>query len=358
MTHRLLLVETSAALPGLLPATVWRSLEAVDVVWARDADRHPSAPYLAAAGFDVRTLAPSRTEARRNLLMTGGGDAEAVGLASALLDAAETADVAWLGDDGDESFARVVATEAARRGDVEVEFGFLMGAPDGLAVLQLADVMRRLRDPEHGCPWDLEQDHASLSRYLVEETYELLDAIADGDDRAIVEELGDVLLQVVFHAQVGSDRGAFHLDDAARGIVDKLVRRHPHVFADGDARTADEVQASWDDLKAAEKPERTGAFDGIAASQPAVPYLTALRRRAAKLGEVETDPLVLADRVEEELARVMDGVVGAAVRSADEPVGELLAAVVALAVAIDTEPETALRAAARRYRRSREGARE
>lgn len=345
---RIVLVETSAALPGLLPATVWRSLDGIDVLWTRDAGTHPSTPYLEAAGLRVETLAPLATEARRNLLATGGGDAAAVGLAKALIAQADLGDTAWLADDGDEKFGLVVATEASREGGYEVEFAFLMGAPAGLQVLRLVDVMRRLRGPE-GCPWDAEQDHATLRKYLLEEAYELVDAIDDGDDAHIVEELGDVLLQVVFHAQIGDDRRAFGIDDVARGISDKLVRRHPHVFADGTASTADEVQESWDELKAAEKPERTGTFDGVVRSQPALPLMVAMQKAAAKIGFEDKDLLVSADKIEEELAEVLEAAeAGDASEVADE-VGDLFGAVVWLARSLGVDPETALRAAGTKF---------
>ncbi|MCA0436254.1 MAG: MazG family protein [Austwickia sp.] len=136
--------------------------------------------------------------------------------------------------------------------------------PDLAGVAELVEVMDVLRSPG-GCPWDAEQTHASLAPYAVEEAFELAEAIETGDRDHVREELGDLLLQVVFHARVAQEAGAegFDLDDIARGIAAKLRRRHPHVFADGDARTAAQVEARWEELKAAEKPDRTSVFDGI-----------------------------------------------------------------------------------------------
>ncbi|MGF1664228.1 MAG: MazG family protein [Kineosporiaceae bacterium] len=157
----------------------------------------------------------------------------------------------------------------------------------GQALLRVVEVVDRLVSPG-GCPWDAEQTHESLAPYLVEETYEAVDAVAGAGtpagDAELADELGDVLLQVVFHARVAAGRGAFDVDDVARRLVDKLVRRHPHVFGDGEERIrvadAAEVQANWDRLKAAEAPGR-GPFDGIPAALPA------LARAQKVLGRLE-----------------------------------------------------------------------
>ena len=159
------------------------------------------------------------------------------------------------------------------------------------ALEQAVEVTDRLRSPG-GCPWDAEQTHASLGRYLVEETYELLQAIEDGDDAAIREELGDVLFQVLFHSRIAAERdrvdGGFDINDVAADLVDKLVRRHPHVFGDaapvGDA--ADQ-QVRWDELKKKER-GRSSVISGVALGQPAVALAAKLGARSAKFGvEVE-----------------------------------------------------------------------
>ncbi|MFN2556050.1 MAG: nucleoside triphosphate pyrophosphohydrolase [Nitriliruptorales bacterium] len=340
---RVVLVEASERLPGLFPLQSWEALRDAELVWARNPDTHPSAPYLALADIPLVRLEPADLNLRR-LDLSQPGSVEDRRYARALLELAEVEGVAFylLGPADSDSFRRVVGLEATRDA-IEVEFVFHL-EPPGVEVLRLTEVERRLRDPERGCPWDLQQDHASLARYLVEETYELLEAIDSGDDEAIVEELGDVLLQVVFHAEIGADRRAFTLDDVARGIADKLVRRHPHVFGDVQVSGADEVKARWEDLKQQEK-ARTGPFEGVPAALPALQLAEKLQRRAARLG---FDSFEAADHI---CTRVED----AAHKRGDpdtneERLGELLAAVVALARQLDVDPERALRRAAARFR--------
>lgn len=153
----------------------------------------------------------------------------------------------------------------------------------GQRLFDLLAVMDRLRSPG-GCPWDAEQTHASLVQYLVEETYETVEAI-DADDRdAMVEELGDLLLQVVFHARIGQEADdPFDIDDVAGGIADKLIARHPHVFGDDSAETAEDVEASWFERKRREK-GRTSVTDGVPMAMPAIPLMEKLLHRAAKGG--------------------------------------------------------------------------
>lgn len=154
-------------------------------------------------------------------------------------------------------------------------------------IQQVREVMAALRAPD-GCPWDREQDHVSLRWHAVEEVYELLDAIESGDEVEMVEELGDLLLQVVFHAQLGSERGAFDFDRVCQVLADKLVRRHPHVFGDVEARDVDQVWANWEKIKRAEKAgsvhERKSALDGIPARLPALMRAQKLVKKASKAG--------------------------------------------------------------------------
>src|SRR5256885_1435629 len=153
------------------------------------------------------------------------------------------------------------------------------------AINDLLAVMAKLRSPT-GCPWDREQDHMTLRFHAVEEVYELIDAIEEGDEHEMIEELGDLLLQVVFHCQLAQERGAFDFDDVARNISEKLIRRHPHVFGEGDAKTVDEVWAQWDKIKKAEKVgtknERPSALDGIPKHLPALMYAEKLVKKARK----------------------------------------------------------------------------
>ncbi|MEX2328187.1 MAG: MazG family protein, partial [Nitriliruptoraceae bacterium] len=279
-TRRVVLVESSDALPGLLPFQAWDALALADVVYVRDADAHPSAPSLHAAGLDLTVLEPATLD-RSDLDLSRPGSPEDRRLAKALLAHCppDAPAVFLLGPD-DHGLAGAVAGMAADA-DVEIELVFFAPQPAGTEFVRLVEVMGRLRDPDDGCPWDLEQDHRSLVHHLVEETYELVDAIERDDDEDLVEELGDVLLQVVFHAHLAAERRAFAIDDVARGIVDKLVRRHPHVFADGDAETAGDVQERWDQLKDAEK-DRDDVFDGVPLAMPALQLVDRLHRRARR----------------------------------------------------------------------------
>jgi XTP/dITP diphosphohydrolase len=201
--------------------------------------------------------------------------------------------------------------------------------------------MHRLR---HECPWDARQTHESLAPHLLEETYEALDALEGGDPAALREELGDVLLQVFFHAEIASERDdgtGYTTDDVARGIAAKLIRRHPHVFGDVRVSGAEEVKQNWDAIKAAERQAKGGGpgsvLDGVPFGQPALALAAQLQRRAERAGA----PAALAD------------LAGAGPDSADRPPGEIgaeLFALVARARAAGLDPELELRAAARAYR--------
>jgi MazG family protein len=162
------------------------------------------------------------------------------------------------------------------------------------AIDDLLEIMAKLRSPQ-GCPWDREQDHRSLRFHAVEEVYELIDAIDNGDDHEMAEELGDLLLQVVFHCQLAQERGAFDFEQVARNIADKLLRRHPHVFGDVKVKNVDEVWANWEKIKAAEKHgtkhARVSALDGIPKHLPALMRAEKLVKKArkAKLLDVSED---------------------------------------------------------------------
>ncbi|MDN5853349.1 MAG: MazG family protein, partial [Actinomycetia bacterium] len=179
--------------------------------------------------------------------------------------------------------------------------------PEGGALIRLAAVMQQLR---RQCPWDAEQTHDSLATYLLEETYEVLEAL-DGQDRdALRDELGDLLLQVYFHAEIEAESGSWTVDDVAQGLIDKLVRRHPHVFADVDVRHAGDVEANWDRLKAAEK-RRDSVLDGVPAALPALAYADKVMSRlqrsgvAVEAGDPEAGGADGAARVGSELLRMV-----------------------------------------------------
>lgn len=210
----------------------------------------------------------------------------------------------------------------------------------GARLLDLVVVMDRLRT---GCPWDAKQTHESLAPFLLEETYEAIEALDSGDPGAFREELGDVLLQVVFHARVAAERDdgtGYTIDDVADGIIEKLTRRHPHVFGDVTVSGAEEVKANWDTIKAAERQAATGeagsVLDGIPLAQPALSLATALRRRAERAGA----PAELGDL--------------AAESGPGDEVSEIGAELFALAErarAAGLDPELELRSAARAYRK-------
>ena len=170
---------------------------------------------------------------------------------------------------------------------------------------ELIATLERLRAPG-GCAWDAEQTHESLVRYLLEETYELVDAIEAGDDAAMIEELGDVLYQVVFHADIAAAEGRFTLEDVAAYMNAKMIARHPHVFGDRVAETADDVVAMWDDLKRVEKPSRTSVLDGVPQAMPSLLLADKL------LGKTAVTPPPLTWTSEEELGASLLGMVAAA----------------------------------------------
>ncbi len=216
----------------------------------------------------------------------------------------------------------------------------------GARLLDLVAVMDRLRSPG-GCPWDAKQTHASLVPYLLEEAYETVEAVEAGDDVALREELGDLLLQVVFHARIGQERDddAWSIDDVAAGITEKLINRHPHVFADVQADTPEQVESNWEQIKRAEK-GRASAMDGVPLALPALALADKLMDRAARAGvhvPVAPTPLPTGDRTGAQSAA------GGAEISGPEQLGELLLHLVALARAAGLDAEAALREAARGY---------
>ena len=209
----------------------------------------------------------------------------------------------------------------------------------GQRLLDLVKVMARLRGPG-GCPWDAEQTHRTLARHLLEETHELLEAIDADDTDAMRDELGDVLLQVVFHAQMAADDGAWDVDDVAEGLVKKLVYRHPHVFGEVEVTGADEVLVNWEKLKAAEKGERSEVADDIPASLPSLARAAKVQRRAAGWGFEwrSVDGAIEALREEvDELAAADDPA------HVEEEIGDVLFAAVAVARKHGIDAESALR---------------
>ncbi|MGW4425419.1 MazG family protein [Streptosporangium sp. NPDC004631] len=312
----LIVVTTSPRVaPGLLSRRAWQVL-ADGPVRTGSAD-HPHLPYLAEAGVAVEVVVPDP---------------------AALVRRARDETVVWL--EADEALMRAIGYAAVALDDpptIEV----VPGSYDlpGARLLDLVAVMDRLRVD---CPWDARQTHESLVPYLLEEAYEVLETIEAGDHAALREELGDLLLQVVFHARVARDRpDGFDVDDVADGIVAKLVRRHPHVFAGTRVEGAQEVGENWETIKAAERAAKNGGdsgsvLDGVPMGQPALSLAAQLIRRAERAGA----PAALLPASPARAA-------GPA--TADD-LGERLLELVRQAHAAGLDPETELRAVARLYR--------
>lgn len=211
---------------------------------------------------------------------------------------------------------------------------------------RLQAIMARLRDPEDGCPWDVEQDFASIAPYTIEEAYEVADAIARGSMAELRDELGDLLLQVVYHSQMARERGAFSLEDVAEAICAKMVRRHPHVFDHGpDGRDAQGQTAAWEAIKAAEragKTARASVLDDIALALPGLTRALKLQRRAARVGFDWPDTDAVLDKIVEEARELADERGGDPDRIEDE-FGDLLFVIVNLGRHLGVDAEAALR---------------
>lgn len=226
---------------------------------------------------------------------------------------------------------------------------------------ELVAVMAKLRAPG-GCPWDHEQTYASLSQYLLEEAYEAFDAIHEadetGDTADLREELGDLLLQVVFHSTIGSERGDFSIDDVIEGVTRKLVLRHPHVFGDAKLARAQDVLDNWDQLKADEraasgKPQKphNSILDEVPVHFPALLEGLKLTKRAAKSGFDWEDNEQVFGKISEETLELRDAIARARADQVDEEIGDLLFAVLNLARRLEVEPETALKKTNRKFRK-------
>jgi tetrapyrrole methylase family protein/MazG family protein/ATP diphosphatase len=212
-------------------------------------------------------------------------------------------------------------------------------------IVELLDIMARLRNPDGGCAWDLEQTFATIAPYTVEEAYEVADAIRRDSMGDLAEELGDLLLQVVFHAQMAREAGAFDFDDVVRGISGKMIRRHPHVFGDAEVRTAAEQTAAWEEIKATERADKAkgGLLDDIAVTLPALTRAAKLSRRAARVGFVWPDIQSILAKLHEEV-RELEAEVAAGDRDAARAeLGDVLFVCANIARELDVDPEDALR---------------
>mgnify|MGYP001812482455 CR=1 FL=1 len=213
-----------------------------------------------------------------------------------------------------------------------------------MEIEKLLEIMARLRNPDGGCPWDLEQDFSTIAPYTIEEAYEVADAIARSDMHDLEGELGDLLLQVVFHAQMGAEAGHFDFESVAGKINDKMIRRHPHVFGDAEARDAVKVEGSWERIKAEERAGNgdDSALAGIALALPALKRAQKLGKRAATVGFDWPDAAGPAAKIHEELEEVAEAVADGNTAALAEEIGDLLFAVVNLARHHKVDPEAAL----------------
>jgi len=221
---------------------------------------------------------------------------------------------------------------------------------------RLLAIMARLRDPASGCPWDREQDFASIAPYTIEEAYEVAEAIAENDMAALKDELGDLLFQVVFHARMAEERGEFAFADVAAAIADKMLRRHPHVFGDAAIADAAAQTTAWEAHKAAERRTRNAdrlqsALDGVGLALPALTRAEKIQKRAARVGFDWPAAAPIFEKIEEEIGELRAELwAGSKARIADE-LGDLLFAVANLARHLEVDPETALRNATRKFER-------
>ncbi|MFJ2742631.1 nucleoside triphosphate pyrophosphohydrolase [Streptomyces sp. NPDC087440] len=332
-----LLTASHRVAPGLLSWPAWQTLRSADRVLCADA-AHPQLPYLYEAGVSVEQSVPVAEDLVA--YCTDGGRTVVVLPSSSESSPEGSSGGAGAGDarltDG---LARLAGSNRVQMPDLEL----LPGSYDlpGARLLDLVQVMDRIR---RACPWSSQQTHKGLAKYGIEEAYELVEAIEAGDRTELREELGDVLLQVVFHARIAEDatgedasgedasgeegeeeEGPFSIDDVAATLIDKLIHRHPHVFGDETAETPADVKATWLRTKAVEK-QRTSVTEGIPLGQPALAL-------AAKLS-----------------SRVRSGGIDAPLPPGDGGIGYQLLALAARAEADGIDPETALRAAARVYR--------
>jgi nucleoside triphosphate diphosphatase len=222
---------------------------------------------------------------------------------------------------------------------------------------RLIEIMAALRTPKTGCPWDLEQNFATIAPYTLEEAYEVADAIARGDLADLKEELGDLLLQVVFHARMAQEQGAFEFGDVVQGITEKLIRRHPHVFGDERSQSPRAVEGLWERIKAEEKAasgkngNHQGALAGVPVTLPALTRALKLQQKAGKVGFDWNDPRAVLRKIREEADEIETALDGGQTTEAAAEVGDLLFAAVNLARHLRADPEALLRQTNQKFER-------
>ena len=225
------------------------------------------------------------------------------------------------------------------------------------AITQLVDIMAALRHPQTGCAWDIEQNFETIAPYTIEEAYEVAEAIARNDMAELRDELGDLLFQVVFHSQMASENGAFQIADVVEAIIDKMIRRHPHVFGEHEQRSAHEQTVAWETMKASERKKKVNedtaasALDGVAHALPALMRAEKLQKRAARTGFDWHRPEEILDKMQEEIREVMDAVDGGNAAEIEEEIGDLLFVAANLSRRLSVDPEVALRRANAKFER-------
>lgn len=225
------------------------------------------------------------------------------------------------------------------------DYDAMKSAPSAADIAPLAEIMTKLRDPDGGCPWDVEQTFSSIAPYTVEEAYEVADAIARDDMLSLKEELGDLLLQVVFHARIAEEAQHFALQDVIDAICGKMIRRHPHVFISDSRSDVDAAQSSWENIKAAERSEKNSdasVLADIAIALPALMRAEKIQKRAARTGFDWPDLTGVFAKIEEEIEEVKGT---SSQDEREDEVGDLLFSVVNLARHLKVDPEAALRRA-------------
>lgn len=232
-------------------------------------------------------------------------------------------------------------------------------------VLRLIEIMAALRQPDTGCPWDVKQTFETIKSYTIEEAYEVADAIERGDPDDLCDELGDLLLQVVFHARIAEEMGSFAFGDVVQAITRKMIRRHPHVFADAQAGTAGAVKVQWEEIKAAEKAERAkrrarrdldaevrpSLLDDVSRAQPSLQEALKLQQKAARVGFDWSEARPILDKVEEEIGELRAALDSGSTGAVVDEIGDLIFALVNLARHADVDPEMAVRGTNAKFRR-------
>ena len=232
-------------------------------------------------------------------------------------------------------------------------------------ISRLIEIMAALRDPQTGCPWDIVQTFETIKPYTIEEAYEVADAIERKDPDDLCEELGDLLLQVVYHAQMAEEAGQFSFGDVVHAVTRKMIRRHPHVFAVSDAATPDAVKVQWDEIKAEEKRERAerrrqrgitedfrdGFLGGVQRSQPALTEALKLQQKAAQVGFDWSEAEPILDKIEEEIGELREALRDGRKDEVKDELGDLIFALVNIGRHVDADPEDALRGTNTKFRR-------